>query len=56
MDILHLLGEHLLVEPGEVNLLRVAHVEDILKKCEVAEDILVRHLDGKCPLSPNTLH
>jgi hypothetical protein len=49
---LHLLGENLLVEPCEVDLLRVAHVVDILEKCEIAEDILY----GKCPMSPDTLH
>ena len=51
-----LLGQHLLVEPSEVNLLRIAHVEHIFKKCEMAEDILVWHLDRKSSLSPDTLH
>ena len=40
----HLFWQHLLVKPGEVYLLRVAHIKHILKKCEMAEDILVWHL------------
>ena len=52
----HLLRQHLFVKPREVNLLGIAHIEYILKKCEMAEDILVRHLDTECPLSPDTFH
>lgn len=40
----HLFRHHLLVKPSKVDLLRIAHVKHIFKKCEMTEDILVWHL------------
>ena len=48
--------EVVLVEAGEVYLLDVSHVEDILEEGEVAEDVLVGHLDGEGSLCSDALH
>ena len=48
--------EVILVEAGEVDLLDVSHVEDILEEGEVAEDVLVGHLDGEGSLCSDALH
>ena len=48
--------EVVLVEAGEVDLLDVSHVEDILEEGEVAEDVLVGHLDGEGSLCSDALH
>ena len=51
-----LLQAGLLVEAGQVDLLRVAHVQHVLQKGEVAEHVLVRHLDGERALRPDTFN
>ena len=48
--------EVILVEAGEVDLLDVSHVEDVLEEGEVAEDVLVGHLDGEGSLCSDALH
>ena len=48
--------EVVLVEAGEVDLLDVSHVEDVLEEGEVAEHILVGHLDGEGSLGSDALH
>ena len=32
---------------GQINLLHVSHVEDMLQEGQVKENVLVRHLDGE---------
>ena len=52
----HLFRHHLVVKPSKVDLLRIAHVKHILKKCEMTEDILVWHLNRKSSLCSNAVH
>ena len=52
----HSLGLSVLVEAREVNLLHVAHVENVLQEGEVTEDVLVRHLDREGSLGADAIN
>ncbi len=55
-DKFDLVGVAVVVKPREVNLVHVSHVECVLEEGQVAEHVLVRHLDGKGSLRTDPLN